>query len=89
MTTIETKQPFDAHDEHYRTKAIEPITVQEQVMLSAKEVPEDRRLHIAQAIRYLMRVGTKAGEDWQKELDKAENYIHRARTGNWIGKDKA
>ena len=79
-------QQHNAHDEHYASKVIEPILVIEQVMSTAKEVPEEARYSVGQAIRYLMRVGTKAGEDWRKELDKAENYIHRARTGQWIGK---
>ena len=77
-------EQFNANDQHYANKEIEPILVQEQIMETVSEVPAKSRLCIAQAIRYLMRAGTKQGEDWKKELSKAENYIHRARTGEWI-----
>jgi len=82
----ETTAQFDPHDKHYAEKAIEPILVIEQVMETANAIPAKNRLSIAQALRYLLRVGTKSGENWQKELEKAENYIHRARTGSWIGR---
>ena len=77
-------EQFNANDQHYASKDIEPILVQEQIMETVSEVPAKVRLCIAQALRYLMRAGTKQGEDWKKELSKAENYIHRARTGEWI-----
>ena len=80
-------EQFNANDQHYANKEIEPILVQEQIMETVSEVPAKSRLCIAQAIRYLMRAGTKQGEDWKKELSKAENYIHRARTGEWIKPD--
>lgn len=80
-------EQFEANDQHYASKDIEPILVQEQIMETVSEIPAKARLCIAQAIRYLMRAGTKQGEDWKKELSKAENYIHRARTGEWIKAD--
>ena len=79
---------FDPHDKHYAEKEIEPILVIEQVMDCVSEVPAKSRYAMAQAIRYLMRAGGKVGEDWRKELEKAENYIHRARTGQWINPRK-
>jgi hypothetical protein len=75
---------FNPHDEHYKSKDIEPILFCEQIMKTALEVPPESRFNIAQAARYLGRVGTKKGEDWKKELEKSENYLHRARTGEWI-----
>jgi len=80
-------EQFNAHDQHYASKEIEPILVQEQIMETVSEIPAKARLCMAQAVRYLMRAGTKQGEDWKKELSKAENYIHRARTGEWIKPD--
>lgn len=38
---------------------------------------------VANAIKYLLRLGRKDG--LESELGKAENYLHHARTGKWIG----
>jgi len=57
-----------------------------QMFIRDGSIPAASRLSVAQALRYLLRAGTKPGENWQKELEKAENYIHRARTGRWIGR---
>jgi len=37
-------------------------------------------------MKHLARVGTKEIASVEQELLKAENYIHRARTGEWINK---
>lgn len=79
---------FNPHDEHYRTKEIEPILFCEQIMKTALVIPTEARYSVAQCARYLGRVVTKEGEDWRKELEKAENYLRRARTGEWIKKEK-
>lgn len=71
------------HDDHYRNKVIEPIMVQEQVMLDLTSVPADRRHFLAQAIRYIMRAGTKADNPWEKDIEKALNYLNRTLTGKW------
>lgn len=81
----------EKHDQHYRnleTRGIEPIKVMESAACNG--IPESlhpvarRNLNIAQAIRYLLRAGEKEGQSASKDLDKAANYVHRARTGDWL-----
>ena len=38
---------------------------------------------VGNAIKYLLRAGRKDARS--EELGKAENYLHHARTGGWIG----
>lgn len=40
---------------------------------------------VANALKYLLRLGRKDG--LESELGKAENYLHHARTGKWIGEE--
>ena len=40
-----------------------------------------RNLNVAQALKYLLRLGAKDAAE--SELRKAESYVHRARTGEW------
>ena len=40
-----------------------------------------RNLNVAQALKYLLRLGAKDAAD--SELGKAESYTHRARTSKW------
>jgi len=86
---------FNAHDEHYRkleSEKKEPIIRMEEKICN--EIPVEfhlickRNLNLAMCEKHTSRAGEKKGEDWKKELEKAENYLHRARTGNWIGKDE-
>lgn len=39
------------------------------------------------AAKYIIRMGKKT-EDFESDLFKAENYLHRARTGRWIENEK-
>lgn len=80
---------MNAHDDHYRQlelMGISPIEIMEVVACSG--IPDEfaetavRNLSVALAIKYLLRLGRK--DSAEKELDKAANYIHRARTGRWI-----
>ncbi len=69
------------HDEHYK-QAIEPIDFIEQVLENLGDKASNSQLyHIGNAVKYLGRLGKK--DDIDKELDKIENYIHRARMGKW------
>ncbi len=38
---------------------------------------------VGNAVKYLMRAGMK--DSLGTELGKAENYLHHARTGEWLG----
>jgi hypothetical protein len=82
------------HDDHYRrikAKGIEPILMQESII--CQSIPEEyhaiakRNLSLAQAVRYIARAGEKDQET--ADIEKAENYLHRARTGKWRGQGNA
>lgn len=40
---------------------------------------------VGNALKYLLRLGRKGFIE--EDLYKAEDYLHRARTGKWIGED--
>ena len=80
------------HDGHYRAleaKGAEPIERMEALV--CRGIPEDshriakRNLNMAMASKHQDRAGEKSGEAWEKELQKAENYLHRAWAGRWVG----
>ena len=70
------------HYERLAAQEIEPIIVMEAI--SRRDIPEAPRLNIALAAKHILRAGHKVGNDWSEEIKKAENYLHRARTGEWI-----
>lgn len=59
---------------HYKGKRFEAIDVIEEY-----ELP----YCLANAVKYILRLAKS--EDPADDLLKAENYIHRQRTGAWIG----
>lgn len=73
--------------DHYKKGAFQTIDVIEEFLdnesglLTAKQ-----KYSIGNAIKYLSRAGLKGStpEDAITDLKKAENYIHRAITGEWI-----
>lgn len=54
------------------------------VLLARRGVDPKKIYHLQQVVRYIWRLGAKDAMD--TELGKAENYIHRARTGEWLEK---
>ena len=69
---------------HYDMKPIhETIEIIEDVV-NRENIPRPSAFAIGNAIKYLLRVGKKQGEDWQDDVEKAENYLHHARTGEWM-----
>lgn len=68
---------------HYDMKPYhETIQIIEDVV-TRENIPRKSAYAIGNAIKYLLRVGKKQGEDWQDDVEKAENYLHRALTGEW------
>ena len=74
--------------EHYRNleaRGVEPIAAMEQAAVAGIPVEMHdavlRNLNIAMALKYLLRCGSKDAPD--SELQKAQNYVHRARYGIW------
>jgi TPR repeat protein len=73
------------HDKHYASKEIEPIQVIEETIdrLTGKLDPK-AVFNIGQSLKYILRAGLKEGESVEKDLDKAYNYLHRAKRGTWV-----
>ena len=76
------------HDEHYRKiekQGVEPIVVLESQI--CRGLPEElhatvkRNFNVAMATKYLLRLGEK--DAGATEIAKAQNYLHRAMTGEW------
>lgn len=58
------------------------------VKLLENSVPPERAYDVVCALKYLSpRLGAKADQPIELDLMKAENYIHRARTGKWLDKE--
>lgn len=69
---------------------IETIDYLEFLMdaLTRNRVPASRAFDVVSAVKYLSpRLGAKADQPIELDLMKAENYIHRARTGKWLDKE--
>lgn len=69
--------------EHYKAGSIETIDVLEDfVSIENRKLTPRQKYDVSQALKYLLRVGLKGPSE--VDLQKAENYIHRALTGEWI-----
>lgn len=68
--------------EHYDKCGCETIVIIENVV-NRENIPRKAAYNIGNAIKYLLRLGLKQGESWEEDVAKAENYLHRARTGEW------
>ena len=78
-----------ARGEYYGTAMIETIVYLEGmiVKLLDNNIPPERAYDVVCALKYLSpRLGSKDDTPYQLDLLKAENYIHRARTGRWLDK---
>jgi len=80
------------HDKHYKaeTGLPEPIEIIEAIetRLWSLELDPNEVGNIARGLKYLLRLGLKESENPRKELDKFYNYMHRAKTGEWLGDKK-
>lgn len=58
------------------------------VKLLENNMAPERAYDVVCALKYLSpRLGAKADQPIELDLMKAENYIHRARTGKWLDKE--
>ena len=64
--------------EHYNVNEIEVIRFIEQV---TKDYPPETAFHIGNVIKYIARAPHKG--NYIEDLEKAENYLHRALRGVW------
>lgn len=75
----------------YYDGKIETIDYLEFIMdaLVRNGIPASRAYDVVAALKYLSpRLGAKSGTPIELDLMKAENYIHRARTGKWLDKEQ-
>lgn len=83
------KNNLTATGEYYEGR-IETIDYLEFVMeaLIKNGVQASRAYDVVAALKYLSpRLGSKSETPIELDLMKAENYIHRARTGMWLDKE--
>ena len=83
------KNSQTATGEYYDGK-IETIDYLEFLMdaLIRNGITPCRAYDVVAALKYLSsRLGAKANQPIELDLMKAENYIHRARTGKWLDKE--
>lgn len=73
-------------DSHYAEKEVEPIDVIEETekRLHAAGVDPIKAGNVVRGLKYILRAGLKEGEDANKDIRKAANYLHRAETGRWL-----
>lgn len=87
--TEQVKNCQTATGDYYDGK-FETIDYLEYMMVKLLEnnVPPERAYDVTCALKYLSpRLGAKADQPIELDLMKAENYIHRARTGKWLDKE--
>ena len=72
---------------HYDIAGISTIEILESIA-EREDIPRNAIFPICNAVKYLLRCGAKKGESWRDDVAKAENYLHRARTGEWMKEAK-
>ena len=78
-----------ASGEYYAAGKMETIDYLENMMVALLEnnISPKSAYDIVCALKYLSpRLGSKDDTPYKLDLLKAENYIHRARTGRWLDK---
>lgn len=79
-----TSETAGAHyDIKTPTNKFEAIDVIEAVVCR-KELSRPVAYCVGNALKYILRVGNKPNASSWEDLAKAENYLHRARTGAWM-----
>ena len=87
QNTVKNSQT--ATGEYYAGK-VETIDYLENMLVEFLEnnIPPERAYDVVSALKHLSpRLGAKADQPYQLDLMKAENYIHRARTGKWLDEE--
>lgn len=74
--------------DHYKglkRLGVDSVVVLEDFMEMESTLTPTQKFLCATAMKYILRLGRKNSVD--EDLQKAENYIHRARTGKWIPRE--
>ncbi len=85
LRRVDNENSIDSsHDGHYVRKH-EPIQVIEELeMMAPDDMPRVMRLLLSHARKYVLRIGQKGDrKQWEQDIDKAINYLVRAKTGKW------
>lgn len=81
-------EPKKTSGKHYDKGPAEAIAIIESVV-SREQINRVQAYNIGQSLKYILRCGLKDGESVIDDLEKAENYLHRAITGHWISKNES
>lgn len=82
--TPPTSETAGAHyDIKTPTDKFEAIDIIEAVV-SRETLSRPVAYCVGNALKYILRVGNKPNASKWEDLAKAENYLHRARTGAWM-----
>lgn len=86
MKRTENETKIEVRGAHYRkVGGREAIDVIESLLDDDNGLSPRRKFLVANAMKYLLRLGRKDGDAGTlADLYKAENYLHRARTGEWM-----
>lgn len=69
---------------HYDFEQVNETIELIELVVERGSIPRKSAYMIGNALKYIMRAGTKPNEDWKDDVAKAENYLHRALKGEWI-----
>ena len=79
---LEDKMGAAVDPNHYKGMKTETIAIIEDFIQQDSKLTPAQRYHCSQALKYIFRAGRKG--DVNTDIRKAENYLHRALTGEWI-----
>jgi hypothetical protein len=86
ITELEIEKPevSNFRPDHYTSLPFKLDEVQETIAENCFKATNDfkKALWVSFALKHLGRLGLK--DDVNLELKKAENYLHKARTGEWL-----
>lgn len=77
-------KPVDG--KHYDFENVNETIDVIEMIVGRESIPRKSAYCIGNAVKYLLRAGVKSSETWKDDVAKAENYLHRALTSEWITK---
>ncbi|MBR3071051.1 DUF3310 domain-containing protein [Fibrobacter sp.] len=82
MTKPTPNQP-QKKQTYYNEMPVETIKIIHAIV-KRPQIPREAAYDIGNAVKYQCRAGLKPDNNWEDDIRKAENYLHHARTGEWI-----
>ena len=82
MTKPTPNQP-QKKETYYNEMPVETIKIIHAIV-KRPQIPREAAYDIGNAVKYQCRAGLKLDNNWEDDIRKAENYLHHARTGEWI-----